>query len=133
MAKNKTFTYDSSYYNGNIRVDFMENILKLAENLAQEIKESGLYQQFEDAKANLQKHTELQGQLNQFKRMQFEAETSGKELPLDEEKYIAKLYFDLMRNPISKTYLETEQGLLNMVCEINRLLYSEFPIEINFI
>ncbi len=109
----------------------MDNVLKLANALSSEIKNSVLYKSYTKAKSELT--DDLQAQINLFKRLHFESMIKDEPSTLDEEKYLAKLYFDLMRNPITKGFMESEQELLKTIATVNNILYADFPIDIKFV
>ncbi len=109
----------------------MDNVLKLANALSSEIKNSGLYKVYTKAKSELTE--DLQAQINIFKRLHYEAMIKDEPCTLDEEKHLAKLYFDLMRNPLTKSFMESERELLKTVSTINEILYADFPIDIKFV
>jgi len=111
-----------------------DNIFDLADKILNCIKESKVYNDYLDAKNNVEDDTEIMEKIKFYKIKDLEFQNKiiqNQTVSFDEEKYMSELYFNLMLNPKSKRFIESEKNMINLMGSIYERL-SDCKIELLF-
>jgi cell fate (sporulation/competence/biofilm development) regulator YlbF (YheA/YmcA/DUF963 family) len=100
----------------------LDDILIAASDLGRRISESGVGADYAAALSGVKGQSELWAKIEDFKRVQMEYGRSG--IELDQEKYLAKLYFDLCANPDAERFLEAEKKMLGLMLEVHERVWG---------
>lgn len=113
----------------------MEEILALTREIAFSIKESNIYKDYLEARQKVDNNPDLKKKIVDFKQkhVEFQSKRSKNEdVSFDEEKYVSRLYFDLMLNDEAKKYFDNEEVLLHLMGSIYKTLDEECRIDVDF-
>jgi cell fate (sporulation/competence/biofilm development) regulator YlbF (YheA/YmcA/DUF963 family) len=108
-----------------------EEILTAARNLAETVKNSGIYREYRASLLKVYEQPALALRLQMFKQLQAEAEiTPGQPIPFEKEKDISHRYTELVNNPDASLFLSSEERMLQIYSEILRIIDGACEIEL---
>ena len=117
------------YVKGVIVID---NILKLAEDLVENLKKSDVYCDFLNAKKNVDDNPELKEKILKYKKLNFEYQCkimNEANVSFDEEKHISSMYHTLLLDAEAKFFLESEKKLVELLDRIYNIISGPCEIE----
>lgn len=101
------------------------NVYDTANRLAQEIKQSEEYMNYQIARQTLNLNSNLKQKIGEFEKIRYEAQLiamqTGKQ---DEEKYkkMQDLYVELIEIEDAKKYFEAETKFNIMIADVNKII-----------
>lgn len=101
------------------------NVYDAARNLANAIKESEEYKQYNEIKEAVSSNEDLSGMLNDFQAKQFEIQAKqmmGEEIGEEMMEQIQSLYGIMMQDPTAAQYLQSEIRFSLMMNDIYKIL-----------
>lgn len=101
------------------------NVYDQAHGLAQAIKASEEYKQYEAAKQKLKENPELEKMLKDVQAKQFEMQAKqmmGEQLSPEDMANVQQLYGIMLKDPLSSQYLETEMRFSIMMKDVYEIL-----------
>lgn len=110
----------------------MDDMLSLAETIADKLKESDMYKQYISAKHTVNSNPGLKSSIEKFKKANFDYhhKIMNNESPsFDEEKEISSIYWSLMRNDDTKNYIESEKKLVELLDKIYNVIGGACEID----
>lgn len=113
----------------------MDNILKITNELASQIKACDSMQRYKAAKSSIEADADLSAKLRAFKQAQVAFEwkaMQGEARDFNEARYVSKLYTDLMLDDDAKTFLVSEREILTLIAQIHSAIDAACEIDIGF-
>ena len=101
------------------------NVYDQAHGLAQAIKASEEYKQYDEAKKKLKENPELEKMIKDVQKKQFEIQAMammGQEVPQDQMASIQTLYAIILKDPVAAHYMETEMRFSVMMKDVYEIL-----------
>lgn len=101
------------------------NVYDTANRLASEIRESGEYKLYKEAKEKINKNPELKTKIEEFEKVRYDAQVlSIKSGESDQEKIIKlqELYNILIENKEIKEYFDLEVKFNVMIADVNKII-----------
>ncbi len=101
------------------------NIYDTVNLLAKEIKESEEYLNYKKAKEEIKKNPELKEKLNNFEKARYDTQISamnGQEPSTEQIQQMKNIYLELIKNDITKNYLDIELKFNTLLTDINKIL-----------
>lgn len=109
----------------------LDSIVKKAtDNFIEEIRESGIYKEYDFQKKKLKKQPELFAMVAEFRQRNFalQKETPAEEL-LDKIDAFEREYEEFRANPLVDDFLRAELAFCRMMQEVNVLITAELDFE----
>ncbi len=97
------------------------NVYDQAHSLAQAIKESEEFKQYDEAKQQVKQNEELSNMLKDFRSKQFEVQAKqmmGEEMTPEDMANVQQLYGILLKDPLAARYMETEMRFSIMMKDV---------------
>lgn len=101
------------------------NIYDTANKLAHELKTSNEYIEYKKAREELNENIELKTKVDEFEKARYEIQLSsmtGGEQDKQKAEEFQKLYIELVKNPITKKYLDLELKFNVILADINKII-----------
>lgn len=101
------------------------NVYDQSHNLAQAIKESEEFKQYDALKKQVEANPELSQMLKDFQTKQFEAQAKqmmGEQLGPEYMAQVQQLYSIMMRNPLAMQYLEAQMRFSIMMNDVYKII-----------
>ena len=101
------------------------NVYDQAHGLAQAIKGSEEFKQFDEARQQLKGNEELSRMVKDFQTKQFELQAkqmSGQQLGPEDMSSVQQLYAILLKDPLAARYMETEMRFSIMMKDVYEIL-----------
>ena len=100
-------------------------VYDMANNLAQEIKQSEEYKAFREAKQLIDANEELKNKIKKFEQTRYEVQIvalqTGKD-DIDKMKLIQQLYGELIQNENASKYFDAEIKFNVMISDVNKII-----------
>lgn len=98
----------------------MENVLKLADEISDIIKNSKTFMEYKAAYNRIKDKPEIMDRINKMKRehIDFAHNYKGGNYDFDREKYIAQEFYKLMLDKDVETYFMNEHKLVSLLSDI---------------
>jgi cell fate (sporulation/competence/biofilm development) regulator YlbF (YheA/YmcA/DUF963 family) len=110
-----------------------DDILNAARNLAEVIKQSGIYRDYRASLLKVHEQPALDLKLRMFKQLQAEAEAGlqpGQPVPFETEKDISHRYTELVNNTDASMFLSSECELLKTYTDVLDIIDAACEIEL---
>jgi len=107
----------------------MDETLELVDKLADSVSKSEAYCSYIKALEKIKKDDNAFNTINEFKRKHIDYQkraAADKDISFDEEIYMSRLYYNIIRNDDIKLYFESEQKFLNLMNAVYTKLGSSF-------
>ena len=101
------------------------NVYDQAHGLAQAIKASEEYKQYDEAKKKLKENPELDKMIKDVQKKQFELQAMammGQQVPQEEMTQVQALYGIILKDPLAAQYFETEMRFSVMMKDVYEIL-----------
>lgn len=101
------------------------NVYDQAHGLAQAIKASEEYKQYDQSKKQLKENPELEKMIKDVQKKQFEIQAKammGQEVPSEEMASIQTLYAIILKDPLAAQYMEAEMRFSVMMKDVYEIL-----------
>lgn len=101
------------------------NVYDQAHGLAQAIKASEEYKQYDEAKQKLKENAELEKMVKDFQSKQFELQAkqmTGEQLTSEDMANVQQLYAILLKDPLAAKYVETEMRFSIMMKDVYEII-----------
>ena len=101
------------------------NVYDTANKLAQELKTSSEYLNYQKAKQELNKNPEIKAKIKEFEKKRYDVQIAElKEEKPEQEKLqeMQKMYIELIQNEISKTYFDAELKFNVLIADVNKII-----------
>ncbi|NLD10491.1 YlbF family regulator [Aminicella lysinilytica] len=101
------------------------NVYEQAHGLAQSIRESEEYKQYQALKVKIDQNPEISSMIKDFERKNMEQQTKqmmGEEMPQDMAQQVQDLYSILMKDPSAAEYLQAEMRFSLMMSDVYKVL-----------
>lgn len=100
-------------------------VYDMANNLAQEIKQSEEYKSFKQAKQIVDSNQELKSKIKEFEKARYEAQIAalqkGKD-DIEKMKHVQELYGELIQNSDASRYFDAEIKFNVMITDVNKII-----------
>ena len=100
-------------------------VYDMANNLAQEIKQSEEYKAFKQAKQLIDSNEQLRNKIREFEKVSDEAQIialqTGKD-DIEKMKHVQQLYGELIQNAEASKYFDAEIKFNVMVSDVNKII-----------
>lgn len=107
----------------------MQGVLELSRQLNDEIKRSGVYEEYIASKEKLVEHTELLRGYNEFRRRNYEIQNNPEsDNPFDEIMNLSIEYDELLHETIVNDFIIAESKM----CLMMRQVYEELAKDLDF-
>lgn len=110
----------------------MEELMEIAENLSEKIKNSQEYKRYIEANINLNISPSVKNRLSEYQREVFRIQNSLEDNKSHQVEKLNKEYLDILDNSDVREFLKCEAVMCKILQEINRILIDDLDIEINF-
>ena len=113
----------------------MDDVIAYAHELADKIKHCESMRQYEAAKACVAADEALMLKIKEFKKIQIAFEwkkMQGEPPDFNEERYLSKLYTDLMLDDDAKAFLAAERAVLTMIEKLHQTIHTACQIDVDF-
>ena len=100
-------------------------VYDLANELAQEIKQSQEYVTFKTAKEAINLNLELKNKIDEFEKARYEAQIIALQTGKDDEakmKHVQQLYGELIQNEEASKFFDAEIKFNVMITDVNRII-----------
>ena len=107
----------------------------MAEDLRERIENSEVYREYMVHSSAVGSDKILFSKIVELKKAQFDMQAKTMQnIPpsFDEEKYISKLYFDLMLNKNAKNYFDSEKQMIDLYKSIEDILDGVLKLDVGF-
>lgn len=107
--------------------------INLAKELAEALRESEEYREYQEAKKKVDEHEAAKIMLEDFRKKQLELEKkrlAGEEIPQAEMEKIKKLSEIITYNPYLRDYLLAEVKLQQLMMEIQKIIASGIGLDL---
>ena len=101
------------------------NVYDTANKLAQEIKNSEEYVQYNKARKSLESNIELKTKIDEFEKMRYDIQVlamQGKEVEEEKNKKLQEMYTMLIQNKDIKEYFDLEVKFNVMLADVNKII-----------
>ena len=101
------------------------NVYDQAHGLAQAIKASEEFKQYDEARRKVRRNEELNKMIKDFQSKQFELQAkqlSGQQLGPDDMAAVQQLYAILLKDPLAAQYLENEMRFSIMMTDVYEII-----------
>ncbi len=101
------------------------NVYDQAHSLAQAIKQSGEFMQYDQLKKQVDANPELSQAVNDFQAKQIEMQTrqlSGEQLGPEYMQQIQQLYAIMIKDPLAAQYMEAQMRLSLMMTDVYQII-----------
>lgn len=104
------------------------------ENLVSLIKNSGEYQAFIKVREEVKKNPEKSGQIDAFRKRNYEMNRSTAEVDwLEEMENIEREYAEFRKDPLVRDFLAAELALCRMIQEISCGIFGALDFDVDFL
>lgn len=137
MERNETKTNDYSNHYGSIidvfrkRKASADPLQEAMDALVNAIRQSGTYQTYLEAKAEIIKMPVLKAQVDEFRKKNYELQNLSVNV-LDETERLQQEYAEMLDNTLARRYLNAENAFCRMIQTVNWQLIEELDFEADF-
>lgn len=100
-------------------------VYDLANELAQEIKQSEEYKNYKIAKNTVNSNIEIKNKIQNFEKARYEAQIVAIQTGKDDEqkmKYVQELYGELIQNKEASEYFDAEIKFNVLIADVNKII-----------